>query len=87
MVILLFCKSKTVGEIKVQEKLLLLRKNNNITQEELAKLLGITVKQYGFKENGKSKFNGDEMFIIANYFKLKIDDIFLPTTHQFGENK
>ena len=71
---------------KMQEKLLLLRKNHKVGQEELANLLGITVKQYGFKENGKSKFNGDEMFKIADYFKLKIEDIFLPSYHQNGEN-
>ena len=34
---------------------------------------------------GKVKFNGDEMFKIAEYFAMKIDDIFLPTTHQNGE--
>lgn len=69
----------------MQEKLLLLRKQNNITQKELAELLGITTKQFCSKENGKVKFNGDEMFKIADYFKLKVDDIFLPTTHQNGE--
>jgi len=37
------------------------------------------------KENGKSKFNGDEMFKIADYFKLNITDIFLPSYHQNGE--
>lgn len=69
----------------MQEKLLLLRKKNNITQETLAKLIGITAKQYGNKERGMVKFDGDEMFKIADYFKLKVDDIFLPTTHQNGE--
>lgn len=69
----------------MQEKLILLRKQRGTTQRELADILGITPKQYGFKENGKSKFNGDEMFKIADYYNLKIDDIFLPTIHQFGE--
>ena len=70
----------------MQEKLILLRKIKKINQETLADLLGITKKQYGCKELGKSKFNGDEMFIIADYFGKKIDDIFLPTTHQNGDN-
>lgn len=69
----------------MQEKLILLRKQNNTTQKELADLLGITTKQFGSKELGKAKFNGDEMFLIANYYSKKVDDIFLPTTHQIGE--
>lgn len=69
----------------MQSKLLLLRKDNKITQTDLANVLGITAKQYGAKELGKFKFNGDEMFKIAEYFNMKVDDIFLPTTHQNGE--
>lgn len=69
----------------MQNKLILLRKEQKITQNELAQLLGITTKQYGSKELGKTKFNGDEMFKIAEYFNLKVDDIFLPTTHQNSE--
>ena len=69
----------------MQSKLILLRKEQKITQNELAQLLGITTKQYGSNELGKTKFNGDEMFKIAEYFNLKVDDIFLPTTHQNGE--
>ena len=69
----------------MQEKLILLRKQKNVTQQKLSELLGITVKQFGQKELGKVKFNGDEMFKIADYFNLKVDDIFLPTTHQNGE--
>lgn len=70
----------------MQEKLIILRKQKNITQKELSDLIGITTKQYGLKENGISKFNGDEMFKIADYFEMKIDDIFLPTVHQNGDN-
>lgn len=69
----------------MQSKLLLLRKDNRVTQTDLANVLGITTKQYGAKELGKVKFNGDEMFKIAEYFNMKVDDIFLPTTHQNGE--
>lgn len=70
----------------MQSKLLLLRKEHKITQASLANILGITTKQYGAKELGKVNFNGDEMFKIAKYFNMKVDDIFLPTTHQNGEN-
>lgn len=71
----------------MQSKLLLLRKKNKVTQTDLANILGITAKQYGAKELGKVKFNGDEMFKIAEFFNMKVDDIFLPTSHQNGELK
>lgn len=69
----------------MQEKLIILRKQKNVTQKEIADLIGITPKQYCLKENGNAKFNGDEMFKIADFFKMQIGDIFLPTTHQNGE--
>ena len=68
----------------MQEKLLLIRKRKNIKQITMAKLLGISKNQYSLKEQGKYNFNCDEMFTIAKYLDMKIDDIFLPTTHQNG---
>ncbi len=69
----------------MQEKLILLRKTKKVSQEELAKIVGISPKQFGLKENGIYKFNGDEMFRISEYFDMKLEDIFLPTYHQNGE--
>lgn len=69
----------------MQEKLLILRTNNKKSQKFMGELLNISAKQYGAKERGESKFNGDEMFVIANHFNKRIDEIFLPTTHQIGD--
>ncbi len=69
----------------MQSKLIILRKQRKISQETIANLLGISMKQYSYKENGKAKFDGDEMFQIADYFNLRVDDIFLPSYHQNGE--
>lgn len=71
----------------MQEKLLLIRKNKNITQQKLANCIGISVNQYSLKEKGKYNFNCDEMFKIAEYLKMNIDDIFLPLEHQNGVNE
>ena len=71
----------------MQEKLFVLRVSNRITQKQMAKEIGISTKQYSFKEKGISKFNVDEMFKIADYFNLSLEDIFVPSTHQFGEKK
>lgn len=69
----------------MQGNLILLLKQKNLTQHWLANYLGLSDKQIGKKINGNVKFNGDEMFKIADYFKMKVDDIFLPTTHQNGD--
>lgn len=68
----------------MQEKLIILRKKRNVTQQELADLLKIHIKTYNFKEIGKSQFTMNEMFLIANYFGVPIDEIFLPSILQNG---
>lgn len=68
----------------MQEKLIIIRKNKGITQQELADIIRISVNQYSLKEKGKYTFDCDEMFKIAEYLNMNIDDIFLPTTHQNG---
>lgn len=70
----------------MQEKLIILRMRNNLTQKELADLLNISEKQYGFKERGKSEFLMSEMFKISNYFDLSIENVFLPPLHHNGVN-
>jgi putative transcriptional regulator len=62
----------------LQSNLMTLRKKNNVTQKELASKLNISNKAYSYKELGKTEFTMNEMFIIADYFKEKIDKIFLP---------
>lgn len=71
----------------MQERLIILRKKKNVTQRQLADLLGISVKAYGFKELGKTEFTMNEMFLIAKYFSKNIDEIFLPSLLQNGVNK
>lgn len=62
----------------MQNNLIILRKNNNITQKKMAIFLNISEVQYSKKEKGIAAFTQDEMFKIADYFGLKVDDIFLP---------
>ena len=69
----------------MQDKLIILRKKCNATQQELADYLNITLKTYCNKEQGISKFTCDEMFALSRYFSKSLEDIFLPTTHQNGE--
>lgn len=69
----------------MQEKLLLLRKKHNYSQAYVAKKLGISTTQYGLKERGQYEFTADEMFKASILFGKRIEDIFIPRSHQFGD--
>lgn len=71
----------------VQKKLIHLRHVYGYTQKDIAGKLKITPRTYQNKESGKSIFTSDEMFLLSKVFNRKIEDIFLPPTHQLGENE
>lgn len=54
-----------------------LRKENNITQEELANNLNVTRQTINAIENAKYCPSLELAFKIARYFNKKVDDIFL----------
>ena len=59
-----------------------LRKKYNITQEQIAKVIGISRVNYNMKENGKRAFKQKEMLKIYQYFnkkdkRINMQDIFL----------
>ncbi len=53
-----------------------LREKNNIKQEELASLIGVSPANYSKKEAGLIRFSLVEAQLIAKYFDLTIEDIF-----------
>lgn len=61
-----------------------LRKERKISQNEFAKILGISRNTFSAKERGEIAFNSDEMFKASEYLGLPIDQIFLPRSHQNG---
>lgn len=69
----------------MQEKLLILRKRNNYSQQFIADKLSISVSQYGSKERGRVAFTSDEMFLMKDLFDCPLEDIFLPRGHQIGD--
>ena len=69
----------------MQEKLLVIRKKENISIKKMSEYLGITPKTYSEKERGLAEFTQDEMFEIGRKFNLNIDQIFLPRSHQKGD--
>lgn len=63
----------------MQWELIKKRKEAGLTQKDMAKMLGISESSYTNKERGDYQFKQDEMFMAADYFDCRIDEIFLPS--------
>lgn len=68
----------------MQEKLILLKEQKNLTNKEMAEMLGITPIQYRKKEKGEVQFKLNEMVKLSEYFGKTMDEIFLPSKRQNG---
>lgn len=75
------------GDENMQGKLILLMKEKNITNRELASKIGISEKQLGLKLKGETDFKSSEMFKISKIFHRNIDEIFLPSMYENGTKK
>ncbi len=66
-------------ELKAQSRVRLrvknLRLENNKTQEELAKILGVGKSTYNKYENGKRKFSNEIIKKISDYYNIKVSDL------------
>jgi len=60
----------------VQTKLKVYRAMHNLTQEDLAKAIGVTRQTVIAMEKGKYNPSLELAFKIAHYFKVKIEDVF-----------
>jgi putative transcriptional regulator len=60
----------------VQTKLKVYRAMHNLTQEDLAEAIGITRQTIIAVEKGKYNPSLQLAFKIANYFNVKIEDVF-----------
>lgn len=65
--------------MKVSSELRRLRKYNELTYDDMAKLLGIDKRTYINKETGVTQFKLNEMYVISRKFQRSMDEIFLPT--------
>ncbi len=73
----LLTKSAIGGETMNTKKLKGLMAENNITQQDLAKILRISVTGLNKKLNGKSEFKASEIKIIADFFNVPINIFFV----------
>lgn len=52
------------------------RKERNLNQSDIAKILSIRTETYCKKETGKRDFNETEMKRLAKYYGCTLDDLF-----------
>lgn len=71
----------------VANKIKSLRESKNITQQELAEVLGTTQQSIARYESGERKADQNTLYSLAEYFKIPIDDFFPAREHeqQFDE--
>ena len=62
------------------------RKENNISQEDLAEKLGVTRQSISLWENNQTQPSIDNIIAIAKVFGLSTDDLLLSTTEEQEEN-
>ena len=56
------------------EALKQLRKNQKISQEEMARTLNISLRAYQLKEKGESELKLSELIILADKFNMNLTD-------------
>lgn len=54
----------------------ILRKSKKLSQEEFSKILGISLRNYRDKENGKAPFTQYEIIKLISFFELDADDAY-----------
>lgn len=59
----------------MNKKLVAYRKLLDITQQEMAQKLGVSLTTYNHKETGKKEFNQKEMVSITDIIKLKVPNV------------
>lgn len=80
IVLILYLIFRQGGDYGLQILLYKLRKEKNISQKEMADVIGKSENSYRNKELGKQDFKLSEMFKIAHYFGKELGDIFTPQT-------
>ena len=64
----------------MQWELIRERRERQLTQKDLANVLGISMTAYRLKETGTQDFKAKEMFKLARFFGKDIGDLFTDTT-------
>lgn len=60
-------------EIKFAQNISELRKQNNLSQQDLAKALNTTQRKVSYWENGKVEPDLETLWLLSDYFDVSID--------------
>ncbi|HBJ1648629.1 helix-turn-helix transcriptional regulator [Clostridium botulinum] len=60
----------------MDNKLLYFRNKNNLSQKEVAKAINKTTSYYGMLETSKRKPSIEVAYLLADFFKTTIEEIF-----------
>ncbi len=63
-------------EVRRMNKLKVMRKQRNLTVEEVAKAIGITQPALSMIENGHRNPSMNVAFKLADFFNVKVEDLF-----------
>lgn len=69
-------RAPTSVDFVIAENLILYRKQRAISQEQMAKFLGITFQQVQKYERGHNRISASRLYQIAEYLKIPIADFF-----------
>ncbi|MBT2600919.1 MULTISPECIES: helix-turn-helix transcriptional regulator [unclassified Oceanobacillus] len=69
----------------MQWNLIRFRKELNLNQKDMSKLLKLSEAAYRYRERGERQFLMDEMFLLSKFFGRPIEEIFLP--RNFGNTE
>jgi transcriptional regulator with XRE-family HTH domain len=64
------------GVPKMHMNLYSARKSRKITQEEMAKVIGVSTQQYGKRERGEISIDLDEAFLMSKKMGVSIPELF-----------
>lgn len=56
-----------------------LREDNDLTQQQVADILGITQWKYSYMETGTQQWTPDLLVTLANYYQVSIDFLLCQT--------
>ena len=52
-----------------------LREDNDLSQSQVAKVIGTTQQHYSKIETGKADINGERLILLAKFYKVSVDYI------------
>lgn len=62
-----------------------IREDNDVTQQQMAKLLNISQNTYSQYETGKIEWTASTLIKIANYFNVSVDYLLDRTKEKYGK--